>query len=53
MLYCAVIFFLLAALTGFFGFVVAAGTTAALARALCFLFSMFFAMSVFFWRWRP
>lgn len=53
MLYYAVTFFLLAALTGAFGLVAATGVAVEVAWALCFLFAMFFAMSVFFWRWRP
>jgi len=53
MLYYAFTFLLFAVLTGLFGFVADVGQAAAIARALCFLFSMFFAISVFFWRWRP
>lgn len=53
MLYFSIAFFILATACGLFGFTVATGMAAAVAKNLCFLFAMFFAMSVFFWRWRP
>lgn len=53
MLYRAVTFSLLAVRTGCLSRVPAAVGVAGMARALCFPFSMLFAMPVFFRGWRP